>query len=29
MIELTLPDFKLQFSTHQDAVQLVALVSPT
>jgi hypothetical protein len=29
MIELTLPDFERRFSTHQDAVQLVALVSPT
>jgi hypothetical protein len=29
MKQFDLPDFESQFSTHRDAVQLVALVSPT
>lgn len=29
MRKLTLPDFKINFSAHLNAIQLVALVSPT
>jgi hypothetical protein len=29
MHQLELSDFERQFSTHQEAIQLIALVSPT
>jgi hypothetical protein len=29
LIELMLADFEVRFSANQDAVQLVALISPT